>query len=206
MNHYVLKQPFVDELVDDIRVSLLQEFDLLEDKESKTAPWTKAVKKILARCCADQFMDGKLQAFSSLSDGEYLLDFSYGSYPVAFTLKNPVKKGVDYRLFVACESEWGVEDSPARNYTMVLDDFCKLLDVRAQVKVMVFGYNEEGLEGLHSAFEALLDSRKVELSGETWLFLGVPWDSMRRVSAKLVFPAPAPEAVRLDFAVEKEPG
>jgi hypothetical protein len=206
MNHYSFEQPFVDELVEDLRIGLLQEFDRLDRIGACTSAYTNHVKSTLAERCRDHFNNGDFFAFTSNTFGEYLLDFSYGSYPPAFNTKMPVKKGVGYRLFVACESEWGIEGNHEGTYTMVLDDFCKLLDVRAQVKVMVFGYDEAGLEALRSGFEALLDSRKAELAGETWFFLGVPWDSEHRVSGKLVFSALAPEAVRLDFAVEKEPG
>ena len=200
MNHYLLEQSFVDELVEDIRTGLLQEFDRLERVGADTSAWTNHVKSTLAEHCRDHFMNDNFFAFTSNTFGEYLLDFSYGSYPPAFNAKTPVKRGVDYRLFVACESEWGVEKNPARNYSAVLYDFRKLLDVRAQVKVMVFGYDEAALEELRDSFEALLEARNLELAGETWLFLGVPWDSVNRVTAKLTFPPEPTSSVTLRFS------
>jgi hypothetical protein len=87
--------------------------------------------------------------------GEWLVDAAWTRYPAPDAWVERLRSGAPSggRGFVlACESEWasgqfGVQD-PTTHVSWVLDDFAKLVDVRAPLKVMFFSFQPRTLGGI----------------------------------------------------------
>lgn len=112
--------------------------------------------------------------------GEYLLDFTWTTWPYVFKQAPSLVPRNHYEILLAVESEWGKESSPALNFQMVLDDFCKLVDVKARYKMLVYSYHPpeatpSSLAELHASFEHIVRWHRNFDPRESWLFVGVPW-------------------------------
>ncbi|QDU18478.1 hypothetical protein [Urbifossiella limnaea] len=112
---------------------------------------------------------------------ERLLDFTMRSWEPAIERLDfePLAVPKPYGIALAAESEWGKYNSPETTFRMVLDDFLKLLDVQAPVKVVVYGCfldSERGnAESVRARFEYVLRTLSGYTPGEVWLFAGFPW-------------------------------
>ncbi len=116
---------------------------------------------------------------------ERLVDFAWSGSPTfAFDSIASADTHPGFGLLLAAESEWGRYDSSTKCFRMVMDDFMKLVDVRAPVKVMVYGYQARPRAGGRSrddfaaAFSAVLRQRERfgdHRGDERWLFYGLPW-------------------------------
>lgn len=88
-----------------------------------------------------------------------------------------------YRLLLAAESEWGKYRNRKENLRLVLQDFCKLVDIRACIKVMVYGCHVKthpfDSTRIVERFQSILGPGGGYHSDEKWLFVGIPWDPGR---------------------------
>jgi hypothetical protein len=77
------------------------------------------------------------------------------------------------------ESEQGVWNNLKRTYGLVMEDFIKLLDVRARIKLMVYRVPkrdfEEAFTVLQRGFAQVLRVHRWYDPAERWLFIGIPW-------------------------------
>src|SRR5689334_1231671 len=79
------------------------------------------------------------------SAGEYMLNFVWTTYPSsAAILDSHGAPSQRYEIVFAAESEHGKQNSQRFNCIMVIDDFCKLLDISARFKLMVFRSHNSG--------------------------------------------------------------
>ena len=88
--------------------------------------------------------------------GEWLVDASWTRYPSPDSWVQSLRKEpqtVSRGLVLACESEWGegpfgARATPETHVSSVLDDFAKLVDLRAPLKVMFFGFLTDTQNGI----------------------------------------------------------
>lgn len=87
--------------------------------------------------------------------GEWLIDAAWTRYQAPEAWVDGLRLGArsDGRgLVLACESEWASgrygEQSPRTHVSWVLDDFAKLVDVRAPLKLMFFGFQPDKPGGI----------------------------------------------------------
>jgi hypothetical protein len=79
---------------------------------------------------------------------------------------------------LAFESEFGNEASPAVNVRKVMDDFSKLRDLRARVKVMLYLYYPQHHDALRSMMIRLADAHPVrQIPMDSYLLIGAPWNA-----------------------------
>ena len=115
---------------------------------------------------------------------EYICDFTWTTLPVSFRFENHERLGAETRPFevlLAAESEWGTQSNPKENYTKVLQDFRKIVDIKARYKTMVYGCHLRPRSGpsavdLREAFERILRLHGRFDPTEQWLFFGIPWE------------------------------
>jgi hypothetical protein len=159
--------------------------------QKATAPWTAAVMKglvdtkdALARTCG--IPAGSLHCFHHCRDaggaGEYMLDFAWTTLPDGFSFPPGPKPQAPYEILLAAESEWGKARSPSATYRAVLDDFCKLVDIKARTKVMVYGCHigvgkSPDAGDIRDGFQRVLANHRNYDPQEEWLFVGIPWDA-----------------------------
>ena len=115
---------------------------------------------------------------------EHLVDFALVTYPGdGFSVgRQPSATGTSYGVLLAAESEWGKESSAPANYWEVMRDLCKLLDLRAGLKVFIYSSHIGARRAIRANdivrdVENLLRSHAGFDKRERWLFCGVPWDS-----------------------------
>lgn len=75
---------------------------------------------------------------------EWLFDATWTRYPDLPTwvehLRDPQRTGPVAGVQLACESEWGGKSTPSALVPAVLDDFAKLVECRAKLKLLFFSY------------------------------------------------------------------
>jgi hypothetical protein len=180
----------VNTIVRSLRELLEEELKGVDSTED-TAAWTRAVKTALLRSreavaaatgiqdprAMNAFFNGR--AGEQQGPGEYMLDFCWAIYPEDFVFGEPLPSE-PMRILLAAESEWGKAANARGNYSLVLADFAKVLDVKAAIKVMVYGCHvqrEPDAPALRSAMESILRGSAAYRPDEEWLLLGMPWDS-----------------------------
>ena len=149
-------------------------------KPGGSAEWTNALLNIVLRIGADcgfevyprrKYFARHSRGTNSDYDkplkrdddrGEWLVDAAWTRYPAPNAWVERLRSGMrsDGRgLVLACESEWasgqfGVQD-PITHVSLVLDDFAKLVDVRAPLKLMFFGF-QPGMPGGIAGFDDIV--------------------------------------------------
>ncbi len=158
---------------------LADEFTSTYGRPDETAAWTTAVKAGLRAAKSDlaNAFDVPLAQMTCFHNDprvgaderhEYLVDFCWTTWPTDYdSLARPHR----YQVLLAAESEWGEPGSVAKHRDMVLDDFCKLVDIRARMKVLVYGLRASA--PLHDEFEVILKNAERD-DREHWLFVGLP--------------------------------
>lgn len=100
----------------------------------------------------------------------------YGDQPYEFPAYFDTAARRKRRLLLVAESEWGVSRSWKENGHAVMHDFCKLIDARAPLKVMVFGYipgeSASTFEGLEKRMRDLIDATG---DNADYVLFGVSW-------------------------------
>lgn len=76
-----------------------------------------------------------------VNGGEFLCDYTYHNE--------------DHKVLLALESEWGTRNSAKSTVEKVIDDFKKIINMAAPVKVMVFAYTSSSNE--QECLEAMQD-------------------------------------------------
>lgn len=114
------------------------------------------------------------------SRGEYMVDAAWTTYLAnRETWLGSLRSGhAPHRIELACESEWVSGYQSADDFLLnLLDDFAKLTDLKAPLKLFIFSY----LNGPDANFEAVcqLCNRQATpiAPGEQYLLLGWPWDA-----------------------------
>jgi len=149
-------------------------------KPGGSAEWTNALLNIVLRIGADfgfevyprrKYFARQIRGTNSDYDrplkreddrGEWLVDATWTRYPGSVTWVERLRSGAlsnGRGLVLACESEWasgqfGVQD-PTTHVSLVLDDFAKLVDVRAPLKLMFFGF-QPGTPGGIAGFDDIV--------------------------------------------------
>ncbi len=155
----------------------------LDNSEAHTREWTRNLLKLLDDISVQVFSASNKRSWRQGNGGEYLLDFTYVQWEEQ-PLGDSKLVCDPHRVIVACESEWGADGAPKKDFEMVKDDFCKLLDIKSQYKIMIFGYQRNKTDYLASIKEMFVVFFKYRISNcpndpiatEDWLFVGVPWD------------------------------
>ncbi len=142
-----------------------------------TKTWTTAIMKGLTNCKKLFESQKHLHVWHKTHGGEYMLDFTLSAWPGEFgnfpAVQGWVNDNKRFGIVVAAESEMGSYYSSSRNFRLVMDDFCKLVDVQAQYKVMVYGCHDG--DDLEKAFAQVLDNRLFpNPEADNWLFVGLP--------------------------------
>jgi hypothetical protein len=115
--------------------------------------------------------------------GEFMLDFTWTTYPQRFTWNDEAQwVPQPFQILLAAECERGSQSSPRRNYANVLDDFCKLVGVRAPLKVLIYGTHhlpgrEPGSADLKRGIEDVLSGSGPAPADEHYLFCSASWDT-----------------------------
>ncbi|MBX9585006.1 MAG: hypothetical protein K2X87_32270 [Gemmataceae bacterium] len=105
---------------------------------------------------------------------EYLVDFTWTTYPKKrrFGACPLASVPTPCRILLACESEAGLKNS-------VLKDFVKLVDIKSEIKVMVYrgtrSQTAREFLRLPQRFADILRLRTTASDSERWLFVGVPY-------------------------------
>src|SRR5262249_13918282 len=106
---------------------------------------------------------------------QYMLDFTWTTYPdnrKFYREKRSEWPTVKYEVLLAAESERGNERNLDSTYRMVLEDFVKLIDVKARVKVMVYRFRQSNrqqwLQDIQHGFENILRRHRGYDPSETW--------------------------------------
>jgi len=128
------------------------------NKSSLNKDWTAALKSVFGDMAKDFHPDHVVS--SSMHGGEILLDLAWR------------RSGTCADLLLAMESEWGDEGD-------VVNDFVKLMNVKAGLKVMIF--STEGGNAARAKMEAAikkcLESSVHHISGEEYLLLNFTYGS-----------------------------
>jgi HTH-type transcriptional regulator/antitoxin MqsA len=113
---------------------------------------------------------------------QYMLDFTWTTYPdnrKFYHEKRFEWPTVKYEILLAAESERGNERSLDDAYRKALEDFVKLIDIKARIKVMVYRVRKSGqrqwMKDLQDGFENILRRHRGYDASERWLFVGIPW-------------------------------
>ncbi len=172
------------DFLEQVKSNFRRKIQILDSlKEKRSSIWTNQLLELLGKTCKQCFSKENMRSWrrGKNGGGEYLLDFTFVEWeemPFSGKILFP------HRVIVACESEWGKQNSPKDTYEMVKDDFCKLLDFKSQYKIMIYGYKlskPEYLLDLKEMFSTFFIRRNENgwddpLVNEEWLFIGVPWD------------------------------
>jgi len=148
------------ELVGELNRRATETAQKLDPLERNTA-WTAAVKQALA--AITEARRGKPYYIDHRGNSEFLLDFVWWD-------EGPSGK----RALLGAECEWGNprENDPERRAGAVIDDFEKLLQFKAPLKLMVFGAdNPEMQEVICANLQKYLRSFAQHVQGETYVFV-----------------------------------
>lgn len=181
-----------DEILLMANESLRRQLSPLNENNVTTARWTDTVVTVLNGLCAqvatrysaplDLVLAFHNRAGVPGGKSEFMLDFTLATYPIKYTLESPPSAESIPRILLAAESEWGKENSRPENYSLVFDDFCKLVEVRSPLKILVYGFHQVDRKRYIKDFLTILNGRSIDLRGEQWLLFGVPWDAREFVS------------------------
>lgn len=187
-------------------------------KSAGSAEWTNVLLNIVLRLGADYGFEvyprrkyfargrtGKNCDFDRppcVDDrGEWLFDASWTRYPDTLPWVEQLRANREASprsLVLACESEWasgrfGLQE-PAAHVAAVLDDFAKLVDVRAPLKVMFFGFQPQTRDGLAGFDDVVALCRQIAEPiecGEAYILFGWPysatWDARMTTLATALF-------------------
>ena len=129
------------------------------EKLHKSAPnkdWTGTLKSVFGEMAKD--VGQNYVVSSSVHGGEHLFDLAW-------------RQSASCPDIVLCaESEWGNQDE-------VLNDFVKLMNVKAALKVMIFSTNGDDVarSKMRAAIEGCLRSSVHHIRGEKYLLLNFPY-------------------------------
>lgn len=120
--------------------------------------------------------------------GEWMLDACWTQYAMLKEWAQAVRdtpsgESPPAGIYLACESEWGAGKARVARVDAILDDFAKLVEVRAKVKVLFFGFDEDG-EKSKSTFGDITTFcdriASTDTTGANYLLIGWPnsakWD------------------------------
>ncbi|RJO65588.1 MAG: hypothetical protein C4523_15695 [Myxococcales bacterium] len=150
--------------------------------KNETSVWTLAIMQGLDNCREFLGEGNSSTIFRKGINGEYILDFTLTTWPNKIgKLSDLPAEGIPhYSIVLAAESEMGKYGSTKENFERVMEDFCKLIDIKAKYKVMLYGLhqslNDTAEYNLEAAFGRILNHHEwIDLSKESWLFVGLPW-------------------------------
>lgn len=117
--------------------------------------------------------------------GEHLVDASWTSYPddrTAWVAELRAGQRRGRRIELACESEWATSRygrtlPPDFHVAALLDDFSKLTELRARLKVMIFSFLSEDGATFPEIVEILKAAAAPLAADESYVFFGWPWNA-----------------------------
>jgi hypothetical protein len=204
-NNLAIDKNYIKKLFTEFDNTMKVKFEkkCLDCESAPTEVWTGTVLGTFRQI-------GKQRKFtcdSSFTNGEYLFDLcwtTYPSYPYRkceyytqyYKYFNDNLKFGSPQIVLALESEWGVEKDKDRSRTLVLDDFCKIRDAKSIIKVMIFGFHREDI----SSFDKIVTFMKELMKHpyyqevhEYYLLYGISWhpddkewEKLRKVKAYTV--------------------
>ena len=175
------------DLLEQLCIGLSQEFTKLENT-GDSHKWTSAV---FAALLAQKEEISKLYDISvdqifeyydrnKGGSGEFMVDFMYCNFP---TTQEPNQnlEVTNEQIFLAVESEWGNQGSPRLNFKEVLKDFRKLTNIKAKIKVMIYGCHISPKKKIHAIdleneMKSILQRTSHFRDDEVYLLFGTPWD------------------------------
>lgn len=116
--------------------------------------------------------------------GEWLVDACWTRYPDSKDWVRALRSGSAPKeggLALACESEWasgrfGIQDGET-HVSLVLDDFAKLVDLRASLKILIFAFQPDLADDIAGFGDIVALCRRIAEpvnQGEEYLLMGWP--------------------------------
>lgn len=132
-----------------------------------------------------QLSAGTLKSYGNrFENPERLFDYTLRLWPEALLCSKTAIPTTPSRigLILACESEWGNWKNEKLTCSKVMNDFWKLFDVKAAMKVLVYGCHIHShpydAKRLLDRFNHAINSA-TSICGEAWLFIGIsPWEKV----------------------------
>lgn len=155
--------------------------ELKGDKRKKAAHWTRIIREELAK-------EGRVQNYYAYPDGtedfnrsEWLYDACWIDYGVPPSKLPPPQDRYLRSIAMAAECEWRSSDGD------FLDDFEKLLQVRAKLRVMIFGGKREEILDRRCEFASgVIEKYADSAPGDKFLMVWMPDDSSQNLQFKVI--------------------
>ncbi len=146
----------IEELYKDFCENFNKGHTLLQD--SSTTKWTEEILKYFFELGKDDYRIYTNPRVVKESKGSYLVDLCWSK-----------EKGEDYRdykgLELILESEWLTSGKE------ILDDFCKLIDIKSFLKVMVICMAEEKIDDMLQKMTETIKSSRIKFKEENYLVI-----------------------------------
>lgn len=184
------------EIQERIWTHIKSEFDDLATDRTKRdkVHFKRKIFKGLSACKANladifELSGDELQCYytnkGKKTNTEYMgFDFTWTTYPSRrqFHYKTEEMKWPTsaYRILLAAECEAASATATLKAFSnKVLEDFIKLLDVKSDIKIMVYrpplSKTNDGFEIIQQAIGEVIQRHHYNDCSEKWLFIGIPW-------------------------------
>jgi len=112
--------------------------------------------------------------------GEFMFDVCWHSYRNSgnriCNFRSCATKAKLVGIELAFESEFGKIANSETSMTLILDDFAKLRESRARLKVMLYLYHDNNKQDLLECMQSLADAHPVDLNPpDSYLLIGASW-------------------------------
>jgi hypothetical protein len=155
--------------------------DLQNNERTKVAHWTRIIREELAKAGRAQNYHAYPDRTESFNRSEWLYDACWIDYGVSPSKIPPPQVRYLRSVAMAAECEWLSSDG---NF---LDDFEKLIQVRAKLRVMIFGGKHEEILDQRCAFASDVIERYADsVPEDVFLMVWMPDDSSQNLQFKTI--------------------
>lgn len=149
----------------------------------KVGDWTAAILKTFCKIGEGEY---GMTCWSSWTGGEYMLDLCWTTYPPRTRKVEDYYPGIIGKaefpaIMLALESEFGKFRHRDFNRYLVLNDYCKIRDIKSPMKVMIFGYNNQGgisdFDDLVNDMKYLMQHPRYAQCCDHYLLYGISWEN-----------------------------
>src|SRR5438067_1607209 len=145
----------IDVFLDEVANSIPAEAKTDEPKE-----WTRAVKQVLCRMASEVYEPYACTEWKGKKLHEFLLDAIW------------YEKSPGMGILLAVESEWGVDSRSGPRESQIIDDFEKLMVIKAPVKLMIYeSKDKEQNDLIMKRIAEYLSRYSQHVEGETYCLL-----------------------------------